>query len=832
MAAKCPYCQSPLPGPSEAGCPHCATTRTPRLTARRTSARTAASLTAVGTGPNPCPPAEDVETPPPPDRTLPTDPRRSAAGSVPEDYDDGPAEPPAHVPGYRIDGVLGHGGMGTVYRATQLSLDRPGALKVMSRHWAADPVFVARFTREAFAAALLNHPNVVQIYDIGEVDGTRFFSMEYVPGRTLADVVKAEGKLDPETAVGYVLQAARGLKHAHDRGMIHRDVKPDNLLLDEQGIVKVADLGLVKTPMLAREADRLADAAGLRSLPPDMTGAKMALGTPAYMAPEQCRDASNVDHRADVYALGATLYALVTGRPPFDGGTAVELMTQQAYAPLVPPEAHVGRVPKELSAVIQKMMAKSPAERFADVGEVVRTLEGWLGVHRAGTFTPRDEQIEQVEGFVRAFNTAPTAVLRTRLLSATTPTCMVLAVLLLFFGRVGWAFGLAAMVLQGSLAYFALNGLARKTHLFRRARQFVFGFSTGDWMVAAAAVGLFGVLLGLLGLFGTWVGFGATGVGLAFALRYGLDRRVDRERRVPLADCERLLRRLRPTGVDEQELRQFVAKYAGRDWEEFYEALFGYEAKLTARTVLSRGGCAGVREKFAAWREPVVAFIDRVEKGRQEARERKLLEQVEKARLLATGMVERAAGERAATAAAELVAQGNPRRYVDPSRRTVGPGARTPVGLPTHAPLAAIPPAATASAGPPPDVPERIVSVVLGPPVRAVLAAVLLAACALWVYQNRIFVAPGDTQPLTLTGVPAAWTGWCDSPNAGWAGVLFLASLFFRGRRMALLVTLGAAVVVFGHQFGICTVEPVRASHVGWLLGSSFALVGYRVGRR
>jgi hypothetical protein len=285
--------------------------------------------------------------------------------------------------------------------------------------------------------------------------------------------------------------------------------------------------------------------------------------------------------------------------------------------------------------------------------------------------------------------------------------------------------------------------------------------------------------------------------------------------------------------VDEAELRQFVAKYAGRDWEEFYEALFGYEAKLAARMVLSRGGYAGVREKHAGWREPVVALIDRVEKARQEVRERKILEQVEKARLLAAGVVEKAAGERAAAAAAVLFGQAKAGRYVDPSRRTVGPGARTPVGLPSVAPWLVRPePTVACQDDPPPDPVERIAGLAFGPPVRAVLAGVLLASCALWVYQNRLFVAPGATQPLSLGGVPAAWTAWCDSANAGWAGVLLLVSLFFRGRRMALLVTLGAAVVVLGHQLGIRTVEPVRASHVGWLLGSTFALVGYRLGRR
>src|SRR5262249_47771670 len=223
--------------------------------------------------------------------------------------------------------------------------------------------------------------------DIGEVDGAGFVSMEYAPGPCRPDVVRKAGKLDPETAVGYVLQAARGLKHAHDRGMIHRDVKPDNLLLDENGLVKVADLGLVKTgnmsetPLRPRSRPDISSDADLH-----LTGARIALGTPAYMSPEQCRDAAAVDHRADIYSLGCTLYVLVTGRPPFDGTTAMELMTKQAYDPLVPPEQIVSRVPKEVSAVIQRMMAKNADDRFQTMGEVIRTLEAWLGIHHAGTF--------------------------------------------------------------------------------------------------------------------------------------------------------------------------------------------------------------------------------------------------------------------------------------------------------------------------------------------------------------------------------------------------------------------------------------------------------------
>ena len=881
LAQTCPYCQAPYqpaartPGRHRARCDACGRAfavvvpegRASRWTAHplaernssvalRTSHRRtpAAGRSGVAEAPRDVSPAVSasdtgshvLDTPPPVPSPLGPPPRSApVADSCPAAAADARTHsaPPAHVPGYRIERTLGTGGMGTVYLARQLSLDRPVALKVMSRRWSADPVFAARFTREAYAAALLSHPNVVQIYDIGEADGLRFFSMEYVAGRSLADVVREAGRLDPETAVGYALQAARGLKHAHDRGLIHRDVKPDNLLLDDQGIVKVADLGLVKTPNLHPAQDRPAGnpddpAGGLLSLPADMTGVRMALGTPAYMAPEQCRDAARVDHRADVYALGCTLYVLVTGRAPFDGDTAVALMTQHAYQPLVPPEAVTARVPKELSAVIQKMMAKDPADRFADMAEVIRTLEQWLGVHHAGTFSPRDDQIDQLEQHVRAFHEAPAAVARSRAVAGTLFACLLGAVLLTFFGQLGWAFGLAGMVLQGSAAYFVLNGVARKTYLFRRVRQFVFGFSAGDWAVLVAGVGLFGVLLWVLNLFWVWAGFGCVGVALAVGLRFGLDRAAEAARAAPLAECERLLRRMRLGGVAEDDLRLFVAKYAGRQWEEFFEEVFGYEAKLTARAVLLRGNIAGVRDRYAAWREPVVHFIDGVEKARKDEREKRLLVGVERERLLADGVSEWAARQHAAAAASALIQQANVARDAD-SQRRLAPADAPPAGsspaLPNLAELLAQAEAAGLAARRR-DPLAAAAEVVVGSHVRAVLAAVLLAACALWAMQNDLF-AHGvrwntPTAPLVIPGLPAAWTDWCASANAGWAGVLLLASLFFRGNRMAGMVLLGAAVTALGQRFGIRTVEPMRDVHVAFLLGTVLALIGYRLGRR
>lgn len=770
--------------------------------------------------------------------------------------------PKLAIRGYEIERELGRGGMGSVYLARQLSLDRPVALKLMSKRWAADPVFVARFTREAYAAAQLSHPNIVHIHDIGEVEGTRFFSMEYVPGRSLADLVRSQGKLDPETAVGYVLQAARGLEHAHARGMIHRDVKPDNLLLDEQGLVKVADLGLVKTPATRRQDDRLSGNSGteLGKLAENMTGARIALGTPAYMSPEQCRDAAAVDHRADIYSLGCTLYVLVTGRTPFEGTTDVELMTKHAYDPLVPPEQIVSRVPRAVSEVIQRMMAKNADDRYQSMAEVIRTLEAWLGVHHTGTFSPQEEQISKLECYTLQFNDAPMAVLRRRLITGYFASLALTAVLILFFGKVVWSFGVFGLGIQSMLAYFVLDGIFRRGHLFTRTRQFVMGLSWGDWAVGSACGFLFCLLLAMLQSFWIWVGFGLIGGGLAFALRYILDRAVDNDRRATLEACERLLRRMRLQGLDEEELRLFVAKFAGRHWEAFFEALFGYEAKLTARAVLLRGGAAGVREKHAAWREPLIAVMDRIEAMRREARERQLLEAVEKAQLLAAGATPDIAENQARAAAEAMVEAAGKVRKAEVQRARASSSqhaAHVPVNIrstvlePEQNPFAFAPASR--------DPFGRVVWFFTGPHIRALAAALLLAACALWALDNRIVraaeiqnqtvqavesrdmsqlaqAASSDfrkgTQPLRISGVPADATAWVDGWNAGFAGLLLLGSLFYRGNVMAVLVLLGAAVAAVGHQHGIKTVEPFRAEHITLMLGAAITLLGYRMGTR
>ncbi len=837
----CPYCQAHHDGPlSTHGlpfrrCPTCnrffpAPSRAKNPTEAYAMAAAPSSVAQVAVA--------DPSTRTPITRGRPAGGCEALVAEVPPSFlTPGPTARPL-VPGFQIERVLGRGGMGTVYLARQLSLDRPVALKVMSRRWANDPVFVARFTREAFAAAQLNHPNLVQVYDIGEVDGAKFFSMEFVAGRSISDMIRDDGKFDPETAVGYILQAARGLKLAHDRGMIHRDIKPDNLLVDAHGLVKVADLGLVKTPDLAHDADKLdvdaGSASGLYTIPNDMTGCRMALGTPAYMSPEQCRDAAGVDHRADIYSLGCTLYVMVTGRQPFDGDTAVELMTAHAYKPLVPPEEIAARVPRELSSVIQKMMAKHPGERYQTMGEVVRTLEQWLGIHTTKQVTAREEQIAVLERAVDRFNFAPAVVQRTRVLTGFLTGCLLAAVVLTFLGRLGWAFGLAGMVLQSAAVYFVLNGLARRTHLFRRVRQLVAGFSVGDWLVIAGGVALFAILLWMLKLFWIWVGFGVIGAGLAIALRTAFDRPLDAVRRAARTECDRLLRRLRADGQDEDQLRLFVAKYAGRHWEELFEELFGYEAKLAARSQLLRGDCAGQRERHAAWREPVFQIIDWIEQARRRERERTLFVQIEAARLAATGLKPREARARAEAAADDVLHDVRALRTAEQHRREQGVNGE-PTGasgtVETVRRLIAGQPAARSPASR--DWLGGAIWALSGPHVRLFFAVLLLSGGAAWAIQNLSQTGAPSYQPLYLAFLAPEWTAWIDNATVGWAGILLIASLFHRGPWMSVLVLSGAAVTVLAHRLAhIPSVEPIRDFHVAAMLGTVLALVGYRLGRR
>jgi serine/threonine protein kinase len=575
-----------------------------------------------------------------------------------------PASVPAFLGGYHILRELGRGGMGPVYLARQISLNRDVALKLMKPQWAANSTFVARFTREAYAAAQLTHHNLVQVYDFGEDKGTTYFSMEFIEGPTLGGLVRQKERLDVEEAVGYVLQAARGLKCAHDQSMVHRDIKPENLLLNRQGVVKVADLGLVKTPEAA-EADEAAAAgkpapqapgAGSASPSREITQANVAIGTPAYMAPEQAQDAAHVDPRADIYSLGCTLYVLLTGRPPFEGRTALEILSKHQTEPIIPPDVMVKRVPKALSTIILKMVAKKPQERYSDVGDVIRDLEAFLGVSSTGPFTPREGHASLLEQRVRAWNESPAARMRAIALPAILGACLALAFLCLLLG---WRLASAALFSLGlfvALSDFIIVGFAQKTALFRKACALILGSSLSEWLTVAAGVALLVGLLFVLKLFWIWFALALAAIGIALAIHLSLDVRAAAERRAPLEQVEGMLRSMRLQGLEEDVLRQFVCKYSGPHWEEFYEALFGYEAKLLARDRWGRGEGAKARPKHAGWRDPIVRWIDARLTARRQAKDQAVLQKIEERSLESQGVNLVTARRKAERAARAMVA--------------------------------------------------------------------------------------------------------------------------------------------------------------------------------
>ncbi|MHC4692827.1 MAG: serine/threonine protein kinase [Planctomycetota bacterium] len=264
------------------------------------------------------------------------------------------------IPGYKILGKLGSGAMAIVYQAKQLSLNRMVAIKVLPKRFSENPEYVERFFKEGQAAAKLNHTNIVQAYDVGQAGGYSYFVMEFVEGKTIYDDLST-GKVYPEKeALDIVIQVAYALEHAHAKGLIHRDIKPKNIMTTANGQVKLADMGLARetTDIEAAESE-----------------AGKAYGTPYYIAPEQIRGEIDIDGRADIYGLGATFYHMVTGRVPFMADDPSDVMRKHLREKLVPPDHINTTLTAGTSEVIEIMMAKKKRNRYKDVAELLEDLQ-------------------------------------------------------------------------------------------------------------------------------------------------------------------------------------------------------------------------------------------------------------------------------------------------------------------------------------------------------------------------------------------------------------------------------------------------------------------------
>jgi hypothetical protein len=374
--------------------------------------------------------------------------------------------------GYLVLKELGAQSMGRVYLARQLAFNRNVALKVMKPQWADNARFLEQFTLNAYAAAQLTHPNLVPILAFGQDKGRTYFSREFVEGPTLAELVGEKQQLEAREAACYVLQAARGLKCAHDQNMMHLDVRLENLFLDHDGTVKVADLGLSLTPDCAEAQER--DGAPFNSL-------------------------------ADVSALGRTLHVLVSCQARFEGQIGMEGTGTQQVQPADLAQATSNNVARDLAAIIVRMVANEPDQRYANMGEVIRGLESYLGISSTLAFIPRAEDADLLEQSAKAWHESPSARVRARAMTGILAGCAAMTLLCVLPGWWLAASAFFSLGLSIALADFVLTGVTRKTPLFQKVTALVLGSSRSEWLTILASAALLVGLLLLLKLLWIWV---------------------------------------------------------------------------------------------------------------------------------------------------------------------------------------------------------------------------------------------------------------------------------------------------------------------------------------
>jgi serine/threonine-protein kinase len=263
------------------------------------------------------------------------------------------------IPGYTLLGKIGQGGMGTVYKALQASVNRTVAIKIMSPAATKDKTYVARFLQEAQSTAHFNHKNLITAIDVGVSNGLYYFVMEFATGKNCRETLNLKGAFDEKLALDVAIQMAGVLDHIHQNKMVHRDIKPENMILTNEGIVKLCDLGLAKSTT---------------SMEQSLTQEGLAVGTPHFMSPEQIRGDKDIDIRADLYSLGATLYFMVTGRHPYNGKSAAETMSMHLNQPIPDPRKHAPQLREDFGWIIHKLMAKDRAQRYQTPAELLDDL--------------------------------------------------------------------------------------------------------------------------------------------------------------------------------------------------------------------------------------------------------------------------------------------------------------------------------------------------------------------------------------------------------------------------------------------------------------------------
>ena len=776
---------------------------------------------------------------------------------------------PDRLGGYRILKELGRGGMGSVYLARQLSLDRQVALKTIQAIWASNPRVIARFIREAYAAAQLTHHNVVQIYDLGEEKGVNFFSMELVRGGSLDDLLKSKGKVDARTAALYVLQAARGLKFAHDHGMVHRDIKPANLMLTQDELVKIADLGLVKTPTVeegvVNDEERNVMLASANSR---VTGVGSTMGTPAYMSPEQADDAANVDLRADIYSLGCTFYALLTGGPPFTSDSALEVITKHRTSRVERPDHIMEGIPSELGVIVEKMTARDAQDRYQNLADTIRDLEKYLSSDATQTLKPQQDHVARLDQAARDFHAAPAVRLRKLFPLIFLATCGVLLLLgglasfsswllsfrcivavLCFFIATPMAIGCLAAIEQGS------------SPIGSRVRSLIASSSWGDrgtWLVGSLMSLLVAYFLGLL----VWclVAIGLA-IGVAFLYRSMVSRPLRLQRTQSLTNVDRVLRDLRTGGLSESAIQRFVADNGGKGWEELFEQVYDYDSLQQARRDLAASGRVKGKYRYQPWRDSLIQRMDEKILQAQQRHEQRILEKVERANLKASGVSESQARQQAAELASSMVQVAAENRQKSPS--LFGGGSDEAAAAKRERIKQMLQAARTGKPKTLGSLARKTTSAMLGhlfgAKLRFLCGVALLLGCVAWANQNGLLDASkleevskvnlgpnfqGQANEIAATFAKELkstkalqWPivgGWFTSFAPGMMGLLLIGSALIYGWRYSIFAISAGAITLLGPGLMI---EPVLGSMQGasWLafgLGFLILVVGLALGRQ
>jgi len=759
---------------------------------------------------------------------------RSAAATQVKSGEDG--EMPARLGGYRLIRVLGRGAMGAVYEAKQISLDRTVALKTIRDRLMNKPSALARFTREAYAAAQLNHHNVVQIYDFGEDAGQHYFSMERVDGAALSEVVQERGPLEAKLAATYIAQAARGLQFAHRSGMVHRDVKPANLLLSRDGVVKVADLGLVKIPD-QQEVDADGDEESMfsRASGTQVTMLGTTVGTPAYMAPEQSTDATQVDHRADIYSLGCTLFYLLAGKPPFDAPDVSTLLAQHAKAPIPNLRATHPQIPPQLDKIIQTAMAKRAEDRYATLAEMLSDLEEFLGAKSGSAFwsnvASADAWSEMAAQFARV---APQARLRSIAVLGFVAFCALLLLLTPWIG-LGWILLSPFCLLSGVVISAVLESTHGESAISGAGRRWLSSLSLIDWAYVISVIVL---VLGMALFAGCWPGLivgSLLGAALASGYHFGLRRPILSSRKPVLESAEKMVREFRISGADEDGLRAFVAKYSGRSWSELFEALFGFDALTVMRDQARRDPAMAV--PGLTLRDRLVMKLNDRAKVNRDARDQQKLSKIEQRALVSEGVSEADARDRGWQMAAALMDA----TKLPPAEETAAVAAEA-----KRRRMKAM--MADARSGRYAKTRDRFgfLKLLLGAQLRFALGVGLLAIVAMWAKQSGILnsesiqsvasqiqqgdvnlgemsenlrervqaaEASGPLSEATIFGIRVM--------SLAIAGLLLIASAFVSGWRMTPFALLAAAAAMLGPAMGVPSIGPLPAP----ILAAAVALI-------